>query len=127
MTSNFPTETNRNQRTALDSDDDNGQDCPNKPETQNLAGKNTPTHTEDNKNKEARPHENQHDKTAPVTTGLSCLDSKNVSQNIQLLLSVWSFCGVVRLEAGELLQLLPSVWAGGRELLPPFTSCQSLQ
>ena len=36
----------------MDDDNDN-KDCPSNPETQNLAGKNKPMHTEDNKNTEA--------------------------------------------------------------------------
>ena len=37
----------------MDSDNDNGRDCPNKPEAHNLARKNTLTNTKDNKNIEA--------------------------------------------------------------------------
>ena len=49
----FPAKgTGQNQRTAMDNNN-NDRDCPNNTETHNIAGKNTPTPTEDNKNTKA--------------------------------------------------------------------------
>ena len=43
----------QNQCATTNSDNNDSQNCPNKPETHKLSGRNTPKHTKDNKNTKA--------------------------------------------------------------------------